>query len=160
MDELNLNSDSDEVLLKKIDLVRERTDLSYRQAKEALERNGGNVLQTLIEYEELQKTDAKSDGERNKWTEEFTLRSGEVIGKVKELIHQGNVTKIRIKHDGKVLADIPISLGAIGAVVLPQLAALGVLVAVFKQCTMEVVREEEPRRDDRQEENKMKNEPF
>ncbi|MBP2664602.1 MAG: hypothetical protein H6Q71_2550, partial [Firmicutes bacterium] len=76
-------------------------------------------------------------------TEEFSVRSTEVMDKVKELIREGNVNKIRIKHEGRVLAEIPVALGAIGAVVLPQLAAVGVLVAVFKRCTIEVVRDEE-----------------
>ena len=126
----------EEITLEKIDMIRERTGVSYRQAKEALERNDGNVIGTLIDLE---------DGSpKNSWTEEFSVRSGEVIDKVKEIIHVGNVTKVRVKHDGRTLVDIPVTLGTIGAVVLPQLAALGVLVAVFKRCTIEVVRKEEP----------------
>ena len=121
--------------LEKIDLIRERTGVTYREAKEALERNQGNVIDTLIELEDKSKTSTK-------WTEEFSVRSTEVIDKVKELIKEGNVNKIRIKHEGRVLAEIPVALGAIGAVVLPQLAALGVLVAVFKRCTIEVIRKE------------------
>lgn len=124
-----------DITLEKIDLIRERTGVSYREAKEALERNAGSVIDTLIELED------KSNKGTN-WTEEFSVRSTEVIDKVKELIREGNVNKIRIKHEGRVLAEIPVALGAIGAVVLPQLAALGVLVAVFKRCTIEVVREE------------------
>ena len=128
-----------EIDLEKIDLIRERTGVTYREAKEALERNQGHVIDTLIELEERSKTGTK-------WTEEFSVRSTEVIDKVKELIREGNVNKIRVKHEGRVLAEIPVALGAIGAVVLPQLAALGVLVAVFKRCTIEVVRQdpEEP----------------
>ncbi|WP_245867685.1 hypothetical protein SPSIL_026680 [Sporomusa silvacetica DSM 10669] len=125
-----------DITLENIDLIRERTGVSYREAKEALERNDGNVIETLIELE-----DNKSKSSTN-WTEEFSVRSTEVIDKVKELIREGNVNKIRVKHEGRVLADIPVALGAIGAVVLPQLAAVGVLVAVFKRCTIEVVREE------------------
>lgn len=124
----------DDITLEKIDIIRDRTGISYREAKEALERNQGNIISTLIDLENTKETS---------WTEEFTVRSGEVIDKVKELIHEGNVTKVRVKHDGRTLVDIPVTLGTIGAVVLPQLAALGVLVAVFKRCTIEVVRSEE-----------------
>ena len=120
-----------EITLEKIDLIRDRTGVTYREAHEALQRNDGNVISTLIELE---------DSKQSSWTEEFTVRSSEVIDKVKELIHEGNVTKVRVKHDGRTLVDIPVTLGTIGAVVLPQLAALGVLVAVFKRCTIEVVR--------------------
>lgn len=134
-----------DITLENIDLIRERTGVSYREAKEALERNNGNVIDTLIELEE------KSKSNTTNWTEEFSVRSTEVMDKVKELIREGNVNKIRIKHEGRVLAEIPVALGAFGAVVLPQLAAVGVLVAVFKRCTIEVVRAEtEPPAADRE----------
>lgn len=125
-----------EITLEKIDILRNRTGISYREAQEVLERNEGNVIKALIELE--------SSKQQNSWTEEFSVRSNEVIDKVKELIHEGNVTKIRVKHDNRTLVDIPVTLGTIGAVVLPQLAALGVLVAVFKRCTIEVVRKDDP----------------
>ncbi len=121
----------EDITLEKVDAIRDRTGVSYRDAKEALERAGGNVVDALIDLEAK-----KPSG----WTEEFSVKSGEVVDKVKEIIHQGNVTKIRVKHDDKVLVEIPVTLGAISAVFLPQLAALGVLVAVFKRCTIEVVR--------------------
>lgn len=121
----------EEITLEKIDIVRERIGVSYREAKEILEKNNGNVIEALVDAE---------NKKQNNWTEEFSVRSNEVMDKVKELIHEGNVNRIRIKNDGKTLVEIPVALGAIGAVVLPQLAALGVLVAVFKRCTIEVVR--------------------
>lgn len=124
----------EEITLEKIDLLRERAGVSYREAREILERTSGDVIEALVELESRKESS---------WTEEFTVRSGEVIEKVKELVREGNVSKIRVKHDDKVLVEIPVTLGAIGAVVLPQLAALGVLVAVFKRCTIEVVRGEE-----------------
>ncbi|QJW49052.1 DUF4342 domain-containing protein [bacterium BFN5] len=121
----------EEITLEKIDIVRERIGVSYREAKEILEKNNGNVIEALIDAE---------NKKQNNWTEEFSVRSNEVMDKVKELIHEGNVNRIRIKNEGRTLVEIPVGLGAIGAVVLPQLAALGVLVAVFKRCTIEVVR--------------------
>lgn len=124
----------EEITLEKIDALRERTGVSYREAKEALERSNGNLIEALIDLDSKGKT---------KWTEEFSVKSGEVIDKVKELLHEGNVNKIRVKHEGKTLVEIPVALGAIGAIALPQLAALGVLVAVFKRCTIEVVRNEQ-----------------
>lgn len=141
----------EEITLEKIDIIRDRTGISYREAKEALERNQGNIISTLIDLENTKETS---------WTEEFTVRSGEVIDKVKELIHEGNVTKVRVKHDGRTLVDIPVTLGTIGAVVLPQLAALGVLVAVFKRCTIEVVRSEEPAETDVEKEEFDEEEPI
>lgn len=121
----------EEITLEKIDIIRGRTGVSYREAKEALERNQGILLDTLIELDEKKET---------KWTEGFSVRSGEVIDKVKELLHEGNVNRISIKSEGRTLVEIPVTLGALGAMVLPQIAALGVLVAMFKRCSIEVVR--------------------
>ncbi|SFL32571.1 DUF4342 domain-containing protein [Pelosinus propionicus] len=121
----------EEITLEKIDIIRGRTGLSYREAKEALERNQGILLDTLIELDEKREA---------KWTEGFSVRSGEVIDKIKALIHEGNVNKISIKSEGRTLVEIPVTLGALGAVVLPQIAALGVLIAMFKRCSIEVVR--------------------
>ncbi|MBP2649674.1 MAG: hypothetical protein H6Q74_499 [Firmicutes bacterium] len=121
----------EEITLAKIDLLRERTGISYREARDVLTKVHGDVVEALIDLEGEKK---------NSWTEEFSVKSSEVIDKVKDLVREGNVTKIRVKHEDKVLVDIPVTLGAIGAVVLPQLAALGVLVAVFKRCTIEVIR--------------------
>jgi soluble cytochrome b562 len=124
----------EEITLEKIDIIRGRTGISYREAKEALERNQGILLDTLIELDE------KKETKETNWTEGFSVRSGEVIDKVKALLHEGNVNRISIKSEGRTLVEIPVTLGALGAVVLPQIAALGVLVAMFKRCSIEVVR--------------------
>lgn len=121
----------EEITLEKIDLVRDRTGLSYKDARDLLERSQGNVIEALIESESKKQT---------RWTEEFSVRSSEVIEKVKEILRAGNVNKIRVKNEGQTLVEIPIALGAIGAVALPSIAALGVMVALFKRCTIEVVR--------------------
>lgn len=121
----------EEITLEKIDIIRDRTGISYREAKEALERSKGNVLEALIELDDKKDT---------KWTEEFSVRSSDVIDKVKGLIYEGNVNKISVKHDGRTLVEIPVTFGAIGAMMLPHFAVLGVLVAMFKRCTIEVVR--------------------
>lgn len=120
-----------EVTLEKMDILRERSGATYREAKEALERHDGNVIEALVALEGAKHTN---------WTEEFSVRSTELMEKIKEIIRQGNVNKIRIKQEGRILAEIPVALGAIGAVVLPQLAAVGMMVAMFKRCTIEVVR--------------------
>lgn len=124
----------EEITLEKMDILRERTGVSYSEAKLALEKHNGNLIEALVDLE---------NSKKSKWTEEFSVRSGEVVEKVKEIIREGNVTMIRVKHEDRTLVEIPVTFGAIGAVVLPQLAALGVLVAVFKRCTIEVVRKDE-----------------
>jgi hypothetical protein len=77
--------------------------------------------------------------------EEFKVKSEEVIGKVKELMHEGNVRKLIIKdEDGKVYLEIPVTLGLIGAIIAPTLAAVGALAAMVAHLKIEVIRTEEP----------------
>ncbi len=126
----------EEVTLEKIDMIRSRTNVSYKEAKEALELHHGNVIEALIG---LEKRSQNQPG----WTEEFTVKSNEAMDKVKELIREGNVNRIRIKSDDKVIAEIPVYVGAIGALLVPQMAALGFMAALFKKCTIEVIRKDD-----------------
>lgn len=76
--------------------------------------------------------------------EEFKVKSEEVIGKVKELMHEGNVRKLVIKdEDGKVYLEIPVTLGLVGAVLAPTVAAVGALAAMVANLKIEVVRTDE-----------------
>jgi hypothetical protein len=77
--------------------------------------------------------------------EEFKVKGEEVIGKVKELMHEGNVRKLIIKdEDGKVYLEIPVTLGLIGAILAPTLAAVGALAAMVANLKIEVIRTDEP----------------
>ena len=72
-----------------------------------------------------------------------TLKSGseDVIGKLKELIHEGNVRRIRIKNDaGRILLEIPLTLGVAGAVLVPVFVAVGAIAALAADYTLEVER--------------------
>jgi len=76
-------------------------------------------------------------------TEEFTVSADNLIERVKELLHEGNVTRVIVKDDaGKVLLEIPATVGVIGAVLLPWLAALGVIAALATNCRIVVERRE------------------
>ena len=75
--------------------------------------------------------------------EEFTISTDNLIEKVKELLHEGNVTRIIIKDEkGKVLLEIPATVGVIGVVLAPWLAALGVIAALATNCKIVVERRE------------------
>jgi hypothetical protein len=76
--------------------------------------------------------------------EEFKVKSEEVIGKVKELLHEGNVRKLIIKdEDGKVYLEIPVTLGLVGALLAPTVAAVGALAAMVAHLKIEVIRTED-----------------
>lgn len=122
------------ITLEKIDIIRQRTNVSYRRAYEILETAGGDVVRALIELE---------DEPRN-WTERIQVSSGELVGRVRDILKEGNVNRVTIKSRDKVLLDIPVTMGALGAVLMPYLAALGVIAALATRCTIEV--EKRPRR--------------
>jgi len=75
--------------------------------------------------------------------EEFSVSADNLIEKVKELLHEGNVTRIIIKDEKrKVLLEIPATIGVIGIVLAPWLAALGVIAALVTNCKIVVERRE------------------
>jgi Domain of unknown function (DUF4342) len=71
----------------------------------------------------------------------FKGESGSVLNKVRMLIHEGNVRRVVVKHDGRTVAEFPLTAGLVGAVLAPVLAAIGALVALLQDCTIEVERE-------------------
>ena len=75
--------------------------------------------------------------------EEFQVSADNLIERVKALLHEGNVTRLIIKDDkGRVLLEIPATIGVVGAVIAPWLAALGVIAALATNCTLVVERRE------------------
>lgn len=72
-------------------------------------------------------------------TEEFRVSGEAVVGKVKELVREGNVRRITIKNDdGKVLVEIPLTIGLIGTALLPVWAAIGAIAALVANLTISV----------------------
>jgi hypothetical protein len=77
-------------------------------------------------------------------TEELHVQGDQIVGKIKELLRQGNIRRISVKNEaGKTLLDIPLTLGVVGALFVPQLAALGVIVALVTSCTIVVEKTDE-----------------
>jgi hypothetical protein len=77
--------------------------------------------------------------------EEFSVSSSTLVQRVKDLLHEGNVTRIIVKDDkGSLLLEIPATAGVIGAVIVPWLAALGVIAALVTNCKIVVERREPP----------------
>jgi len=77
-------------------------------------------------------------------TEKFTVDGSQVVEKIKELIHQGNIRRVRLIHKGRPLIDIPLTVGvgvaAVTVLAAPVLAALGAIAALVTECTIEVER--------------------
>ena len=79
--------------------------------------------------------------------ERFTVSGSNLVEKVKELVHQGNVRRVRLIHEDKALIDIPLSIGAPAAAVAvlaaPLLAAIGAIAAMVTECTIEIEKVED-----------------
>lgn len=72
-------------------------------------------------------------------TEEFQVKGEEIVAKIKQLMHEGGIRRVIIKNeDGKTLIDIPLTIGVVGALVAPQLAALGAIAALITHGTIVV----------------------
>jgi len=76
-------------------------------------------------------------------TEEFSVNSDDLVKTVKDLLHEGNVTKIIVRDEyGKLLLELPATAGVIGVVLAPWLAGLGAIAALVSHCTISVERKE------------------
>jgi uncharacterized protein DUF4342 len=85
--------------------------------------------------------------EKTCW-ESIKAEGGAVLDKLKELVREGNVRRVRVRQGDRIIAEFPLTAGVVGAVFAPALAAIGALVALLKDCSIEVEREESsPRRD-------------
>ena len=83
-------------------------------------------------------------------SEKFTVSSDQVVKKIKQLIREGNVRRVRLIHEGKTIIEIPLSVGApvvaVGIIWSPLLAAVGAFAALVTECTIEVEKVEEKKK--------------
>jgi len=78
----------------------------------------------------------------SKHTEEFKVDGDDLLKKVKNLIAEGNIRRITIRNkDGKNIVELPLTVGVVGAVLAPPLAAVGAIAALVTECTILVERE-------------------
>jgi hypothetical protein len=81
----------------------------------------------------------KSVPERTVW-ETIRLQGIELLDRLKQIIHEGNARRIVIKQENRIVAEFPLTAGVVGTLVAPILAAIGALVALLKDCSIEVER--------------------
>ena len=82
--------------------------------------------------------------EKTTHTETIEVAGEDLVAKVKEIVHEGNVRRIIIKNEeGEKVIEIPLTIGVVGAILLPALAAIGAVAALLSKCTIEVERQED-----------------
>jgi len=121
--------------LEKIEVLRERLGVSYREAKEALDDSGGDLVQALISLEEK--------GQR-RWSDKLLDKGGEVVDQFKTYIKKGNRTKVKLKRGERTIAEFPATAGVIGIVAalastpLAIAAGIGAAAAVANKVHLEI----------------------
>lgn len=122
--------------LEKIDILRSRMDISFKEAKEALDAAGGDVVQALINLE----------GKKRHSGEYFQDRSQEMLGQLKGFLHKGREYRIKVKKGDETVLTVPASLGALGLLgvlassEIALIGALGTAAAMTKKYTLEFER--------------------
>ena len=121
-----------EVTLEKIELVKDRTGVSYKEAKEALEQADGSVVDAIINIEEdLDARGSKSIGEQG----------SAVVDSVKDLVKKGNVSRIVVrKSDGETILNLPVTAGLVATLLAPGGILFSAIAAFGFKCTVEVVK--------------------
>ena len=114
------------VTLEKIDQVVDRTGVTYEQARDALNACEGDVIDAIIYLEKSQ----------HSFMENINIKSSEVTDTLKDLLKKGNVTRVLVEKDGEVLLNLPVTVGAIGLVMAPVVAMIGVGAAFVTKYTI------------------------
>ena len=122
-----------EITLEKIELVKDRTGVSYKEAKDALEAADGSVVDAIIAIEEtIDETGGKKVNEA----------ANEVVDKIKELVKKGNISKISIKKDDETILNLPVNAGIIGTLVAPWGVIAGIIAAFGFKCKIELTKDD------------------
>lgn len=123
-----------EITLEKIELVKDRTGVTYAEAKEALEEADGSVVDAIIAIEETINAGEKKRG--------FGKKGEALFTSLKELIKKGNIAKIQVKRDGEIILNVPVNAGIVGVVIAPIASVVAVVAAFGFKCTIEVVKDD------------------
>lgn len=121
-----------EITLESIDQILGRVNVSYEEAKEALVNSNGDVVEALIYIQNKQKNKFK----------EVNDRGTELIEKLKNVLRKGNYTRVMLEKDGDILLNLPVTIGALGLVLGPVAAIIGVSAAVASKYKIKIVMED------------------
>lgn len=121
-----------EITLEKIELVKDRTGVTYAEAKQALEEADGSVVDAIIAIEETINAGQRVKG--------FGKKGEALFESIKELINKGNVSKVQVKKDGELILNVPVNAGIVGVMIAPLASVVGVVAAFGFKCTIEVIK--------------------
>ena len=129
-----------QVTIEAIDKVLARLPkATYKQAKEALQKTDGNVVEAII-YLESNYSDLK--GSSKKTTEIFGKNTDELKEQVLDLIKKSNVVRLIIERKGETMLNIPLTVGVVGVIIGPMLTLVGLSAAVLSRCKIKIANED------------------
>ncbi len=120
-----------DITLEKIELVKDRTGATYKEAKDALEAANGSVVDAIIAIEESINSEfdeAAESGAGNK-----------ILDKAKEIVAKGNMSRILVSKGEETIVNFPLTAGVVGAVLVPWGVIFGAIAAVGFNCSIEFV---------------------
>ena len=121
-----------EITLEKIELVKDRTGVTYAEAKKALEDADGSVVDAIIAIEETVNSGDKKRA--------FGEKGEALFASLKSLIKKGNVARIQVKKDGDGILNVPVNAGILGICIAPLASVVAIVAAFGFKCTIEVVK--------------------
>ncbi|MDY6230784.1 DUF4342 domain-containing protein [Peptostreptococcus porci] len=129
------------ISIEKVDAVLERVPFAtYKEAKEALEKTNGDVLEAIIFIEE--KYIDPFDDEKFEDFEEKISHEGEKLkDQLSELIRKSNVIRVKVEKEGKSILNLPLTVGVIGVAAMPLFALFGLSAAVLAKYSVKIVDE-------------------
>ena len=123
-----------EITLEKIEVVKDRTGVTYAEAKAALEEADGSVVDAIIAIEETINAGQKKRG--------FGKKGEALFESIKALVSKGNVSKIQVKREGEIVLNVPVNAGIVGVVIAPLASVVAVVAAFGFKCTIEVIKDD------------------
>lgn len=121
-----------EITLEKIELVKDRTGVTYAEAKQALEEADGSVVDAIIAIEETINAGQKGRG--------FGKKGEDLFNRIKELVKKGNVSRVQVKRNGELVLNVPVNAGLVGVVIAPIASIVAVVAAFGFKCVIEVIK--------------------
>jgi len=121
-----------EITLEKIELVKDRTGVTYAEAKKALEDADGSVVDAIISIEETVNSGDKKRA--------FGEKGEALFASLKSLVKKGNVARILVKKDGDNILNVPVNAGILGICIAPLASVVAIVAAFGFKCSIEVVK--------------------
>ena len=121
-----------DITLEKIELVKDRTGASYKEAKEALEACDGSVVDAIISIEERVNSEFEGVTAEN-------FKDSAAYQKMKALVEKGNMSRIVIKKDEEIIMNFPLTAGVVGAIIVPWGVIFGIIATIGFKCKVEFI---------------------